>query len=130
MDKSIALSSRSKRILKNQAILEKALHFRGAFSLQRNSRELYKAKLCERYGNAGRAYHPLGWDILPAFLRAGRSTVHQATRVRSIETHGTTCTSIRAFPEPIRYNKLRKFRKRRIENSPQNKGQGQRHLVE
>ena len=30
----------------------------------------------------------------------------------------------------IRYNKLRKFRNRRIENSPQNKGQGQRHLVE
>ena len=32
--------------------------------------------------------------------------------------------------ELIRYNKLRKFRNRRIENSPQNKGQGQRHLVE
>ena len=31
---------------------------------------------------------------------------------------------------PIRYNKLRKFQNRRIENSPQNKGQGQRHLVE
>lgn len=30
----------------------------------------------------------------------------------------------------IRYNKLRKFQNRRIENSPQNKGQGQRHLVE
>ena len=30
----------------------------------------------------------------------------------------------------IMYNKLRKFRNRRIENSPQNKGQGQRHLVE
>ncbi len=30
----------------------------------------------------------------------------------------------------IRYNKLRKFRNRRIENSPQNKGQSQRHLVE
>ncbi len=30
----------------------------------------------------------------------------------------------------IRYNKLRKFQNRRNENSPQNKGQGQRHLVE
>ena len=30
----------------------------------------------------------------------------------------------------IMYNKLRKFQNRRIENSPQNKGQGQRHLVE
>ena len=30
----------------------------------------------------------------------------------------------------IRYKKLRKFQNRRIENSPQNKGQGQRHLVE
>ena len=30
----------------------------------------------------------------------------------------------------IRYNKLRKIQNRRIENSPQNKGQGQRHLVE
>ena len=34
------------------------------------------------------------------------------------------------FDEKIRYNKLRKFQNRRIENSPQNKGQGQRHLVE
>ena len=32
--------------------------------------------------------------------------------------------------QAIRYNKLRKFQNRRIENSPQNKGQGQRHLVE
>ena len=32
--------------------------------------------------------------------------------------------------DEIRYNKLRKFQNRRIENSPQNKGQGQRHLVE
>lgn len=30
----------------------------------------------------------------------------------------------------IRYNKLRKIQNRRNENSPQNKGQGQRHLVE
>ena len=39
--------------------------------------------------------------------------------------------SILLGSEPkIRYNKLRKFQNRRIENSPQNKGQGQRHLVE
>ena len=36
----------------------------------------------------------------------------------------------RIAEELIRYNKLRKFQNRRIENSPQNKGQGQRHLVE
>ena len=34
------------------------------------------------------------------------------------------------YESAIRYNKLRKFQNRRIEKSPQNKGQGQRHLVE
>ena len=35
-----------------------------------------------------------------------------------------------AYVIGIRYNKLRKFQNRRNENSPQNKGQGRRHLVE
>ena len=39
-------------------------------------------------------------------------------------------TMSQRLPHLIRYNKLRKFQKRRNENSPQNKGQGQRHLVE
>ena len=40
------------------------------------------------------------------------------------------CETILRMYDAIRYNKLRKFQNRRIENSPQNKGQGQRHLVE
>ena len=44
------------------------------------------------------------------------------------QSHAGGKTAIRALR--IRYNKLRKFQNRRIENSPQNKGQGQRHLVE
>ena len=58
------------------------------------------------------------------------SNAHYASKVRVLWMHFCIHPSSNAVDHQtlclIRYNKLRKFQNRRNENSPQNKGQGQR----
>ena len=93
--------------------------------------------LLSRKAVAKRSYHdadePVSWETcsLRAWLNGDfyRAAFNDYEKQHILKIPVTADRNTYCNTE-IRYNKLRKFQNRRIENSPQNKGQGQRHLVE